>query len=186
MKTTEPKTNQIKNSKIYLLTFLLSALFTLNISAKINKDCDSLNNSLSSEQRELEKSLFTKVEDQSSEQIDISDIEVIEIEEEVELGFETSNNLPENFNPLKGKHDLDWSTIEVTELEEEVEFGFDTSNYLPENFNVLKGKHDLDWSAIELTEIEEEVELGFDTKAYLPYGFNPYKGMIKNTDVVIN
>ena len=60
MKTTEPKTNQIKNSKIYLLTFLLSALFTFNISAKINKDCDSLNNSLSSEQLELEKLLLPK------------------------------------------------------------------------------------------------------------------------------
>ena len=186
MKTTEPKTNQTKNNKIYLLTFLLSALFTLNISAKINKDCDTINNSSSSEQRELEKLLFDKVEDSSSVQIDISDIEVIEIEEEVTLGFDTSNNLPENFNPLKGKHDLDWSSIELIEIEEEVELGFDTSNYLPKNFNALKGKYDLDWSSIELIEIEETIEINFDTKAYLPYGFNPYTGMIKNTDVVVN
>jgi hypothetical protein len=186
MKTTEPKTNQIKNSKIYLLTFLLSALFTLNITAKINKDCDTINNSSNIEQRELEKFLFANVEASNSEQIDISDIEVIEIEEEVTLGFDTSNNLPENFNPLKGKHDLDWDAIELTEMEEEVELGFDTSKYLPKDFNALKGKHDLDWSAIELIEMEEDIEIDFDTKAYLPYDFNPYKGMVRNTDVVVN
>jgi len=187
MKTTEPKQNHIKSFSKYVLTFLLSVLFTLNITAKIAKDCDTLNNSLSNENHKLEKILFTKVEDSNTQNLEINDIEVIELEEEVELGFDTSEYLPENFNPLKGKHDLDWNAIELIDIEEVVELGFETSRYLPENFNALKGTHDLNWSAIEIIEIEEEIEINFDTKAYLPYGFNAYKGMIKNTvDVVVN
>ncbi|RLD26748.1 MAG: hypothetical protein DRI75_11095 [Bacteroidetes bacterium] len=139
MKTTEPKTNRIKNNSKYLLTFLLSALFTINIAAKIDKDCDSLNNSMSEEQYILEKLIFAKVEDSSNEILDINDIEVIELEEEVELGFDTTKHLPENFNALKGKHDLDWNTIELIEIEEEVELGFDTSKYLPNGFDPYKG-----------------------------------------------
>ena len=119
MKTTKPNKKQLKNNVIYLLTFLLSMLFTFNTNAKIRKDTDSLNNSLKGEQLELEQILFTQIEDSSSENLDINDIEVIELEEEVELGFDTSKYLPENFNPLKGKHDLDWSTIELIEIEEE-------------------------------------------------------------------
>ena len=174
MKTTEPKNNNIKNNSKYLFTFLLSVLFTLNITAKTDTD------SLTNEMHKLEKLLFTSVEDFSNEILDINEIEVIELEEEVEIDFDTTTHLPENFNALKGKHDLDWNTIELIEIEEEVELGFDTSKYLPRNFNALKGMHDLDWSTIELIEIEEEIEIDFDTKAYLPYGFDPYKGMNKN------
>ncbi len=184
MKTTELNKTGIKKNSKYLLTFLLSVLFTLNISAKIYKDCDSLNNRMSSEQYKLEKLLFTNVDDSNTEALEIDDVEIIEIEETVELTFDTSIYLPENFNPLKGMHDLDWSTIELIEIEEEVELGFDTSKYLPKNFNALKGKYDLDWSTIELIEIEETIEIGFDTKAYLPYNFNPYKGMEKSIVVV--
>lgn len=179
MKTAEPKNNNIKNNSRYLLTFLLSVLFTLNIAAKT--DIDSLTN----EMHKLEKLLFVNVEDSSNDILDINDIEVIELEEEVEFGFDTTKHLPENFNPLKGKNDLDWNTIELIEIEEEVELGFDTKKHLPENFNALKGKHDLDWSTIELIEIEEEIEIDFDTKAYLPHGFDPYKGMTKNVAGVI-
>ncbi len=52
-----------------------------------------------------------------------SEDQLIEIEEKVELGFDTSRYLPENFNPLKGKDDLDWNTIELIEIEEDVNLG---------------------------------------------------------------
>jgi hypothetical protein len=181
MKTTEPKNNNIKKNRTYLLTFILSVIFTLNIAAKTDTD------SLTNEMHKLEKLLFTNVEFSSNKILDINDVKVIELEEEVEIGFDTTKYLPENFNALKGKDDLDWNTIELIEIEEEVEIGFDTSKYLPKDFNALKGKNDLDWSTIELIEIEEEVEIDFDTKAYLPDGFDPYKGMIKKAaKVVIN
>ena len=142
---------------MYRLTFLFSMLIALNANAKINNNSDDLN----SEKSRLEKILFTNIENLSSTAADISAIELIEMEEEVELGFDTAKYLPENFNALKGKHDLNWNTIELIEMEEVVELGFDTAKYLPENFNALKGKHDLDWNTIELIEMEEEVELGY-------------------------
>lgn len=65
----------------------------------------------------------------------INAIEVIELEEEVTLNFDTKDYLPENFNPLKGKHDIDWSKIELVELEEDVFFNFNVKEYLPKDFN---------------------------------------------------
>ncbi len=127
MKTTKPIKNRIKNNSKHLLTFLLSVLFTSNINAKIPKEYDSINNSLSSEQQQLEKLLFSTVEDSTSDNLNVSDIDVIEIDEAVEINFDTQVNLPANFNALQGMHDLDWNTIELVELEEEgVELNFDT------------------------------------------------------------
>ena len=129
---------------MYRLTILFSMLIALNASANINNNSDNLN----SEKSRLEKILFGNIVNLNSTVASINSIELIELEEEVELGFDTANYLPENFNALKGKHDLDWNSIELIELEEEVELGFDTANYLPENFNALKGKHGLVWNTI--------------------------------------
>ncbi|AUP78633.1 hypothetical protein [Flavivirga eckloniae] len=125
------------------LAFILSSLFTLNTMDIVNGSTDGINMSTC----------------EISHYLDISSIEVYEIEEEVELGFNTKDYLPKNFNPLKGKGDLDWNTIDICEVEEDVDLGFDTKGYLPKNFNPLKGKGDLDWSLIELFEIEEDVEI---------------------------
>ena len=105
---------------MYRLTFLFSMLIALNANAKISNNSDDLN----SEKSRLEKILFTNIENLSSTAADISAIELIEMEEEVELGFDTAKYLPENFNALKGKHDLNWNTIELIEMEEEVELGY--------------------------------------------------------------
>ncbi|WP_223033717.1 hypothetical protein [Hanstruepera marina] len=67
--------------------------------------------------------------------IAIDAIKVIELEEELTFDFNTQDYLPENFNPLKGKHDLDWSKIELIELEEELTFNFNVKDYLPKHFN---------------------------------------------------
>lgn len=184
MKTTEPKQDHIKKFSKSGMAFLLSALFTLSMSAKIN--IDTLKNSVSAEKHKLEKTLVN-LEDLYTKDLEINEIEVVELEEDVELGLDISNYLPENFNALEGKNDLNWNTIELIEIEEEVELDFDTSKHLPEHFNALKGKNDLDWSTIELIEIEEDIEINFDTKAHLPKGFDPYKGITKkNTEIVVN
>ncbi|MCF8274594.1 MAG: hypothetical protein K9I95_12260 [Flavobacteriaceae bacterium] len=109
--------------------------------------------------------------------LDWSKINLVKIEEEAEIGFDTKAFLPENFNPLKGKNDLNWNKIELIKVEEDVNLDFDTKAYLPINFNALKGKNDLDWNSIKLEKIEEEVELDFDTRDYLPIGFNAYSGI---------
>jgi hypothetical protein len=167
---------------------LLFVLITLNANAKINNDSNCFNleldtTNINSIEHEIETSLFDKDENLDYQYLEIDSIEVIEIEEEVNFDFDTTDYLPENFNPLKGKYDLDLKSIEVIELEEEVEFNFDPKDYLPVNFNVLKGMHDLDWSSIELIELEEEVKFDFDTKDYLPANFNAYKGMEAYTEV---
>ena len=111
------------------------------------------------------------------EPVKVEDIYVYEIEEEVNLDFDTTQYLPNDFNALKGIGDLDWNTIELVELEEVVVMDFDTKQYLPENFNAFKGMYDLDWDSIELVELEEEVTINFDTKQYLPKDFSSLKGL---------
>ena len=138
MRTTKPKKNQNKNFSRYLLTFLLSAIFTLNISAKTNTNSDTFY-SLDNEKQKLEQVLFTQLEDLYTENFEISEIVVIELEEEVELGFDTSMFLPVDFNALKGKNDLDWNSIELIEIEEDIEINFDTKAYLPLGFDPYKG-----------------------------------------------
>ena len=46
-------------------------------------------------------------------------IQVIEKEEDVELGFNPENYLPANFNALAGKNDIALTDIEIFEIEEE-------------------------------------------------------------------
>jgi hypothetical protein len=120
MKTIRTYNNNQKNNIMNRLAILFSILFAINATAKINHNSDEFN----SEKSELEKILFANIEDSSFDSIDINSIEVIELEEEVELGFNPKGYLPKNFNALKGKHDLDWSTIELIEIEEEIDLGF--------------------------------------------------------------
>jgi len=140
MKTIKPIKQRNKNFSRYLLTFLLSAIFTVNISAKTYSHSDVFNN-LDIEKQKLEEILFAQLELEYIYIIDleINEIEIIELEEEVELGFDTSKFLPNNFNALKGKNDLDWNTIELIEIQEDIEINFDTKQYLPEGFNPYKG-----------------------------------------------
>ncbi len=141
MKTTEPNNNNIKNNKMYRLAFLFTVLISLTATASTIKEGDTLNNSLNSELHKLEKTIFVNAEDSASEIIAINDIEVIELEEEVELAFDTCRYLPKNFNALKGKNDLDWNTIELIEIEEDVDLGFDAQKYLPQGFDAHQGEH---------------------------------------------
>lgn len=167
---------------MYKLTLLFSVLLTVNATAMVetlatNSKPDSKITYKTMEEIELEDALFNTNDNLAFDDFDVASIEVIDIEEDVEINFDTKAYLPANFNPLKGMYDLDWNTIELVALEEDVELGFNTQAYLPKNFNALKGMHDLDWNTIELVELEEDVELGFDTNTYLPKDFNPYKCM---------
>ena len=92
---------KIKNQNVmYSIALLFSMLLTLNATA------------------------FTNIENVITDDLDITTIEVIEIEEEVVLDFDTKKYLPEGFNALKGKDDLDWSKIELVEIEEDLELNF--------------------------------------------------------------
>jgi hypothetical protein len=57
--------------------------------------------------------------------------------EDIDLGFDTKQYLPEDFNPYAvGELNLD-EIIYIEEEEEAIELGFDPSMYLPQDFNAL-------------------------------------------------
>ena len=56
----------------------------------------------------------------------------IELEPEVEFGFDTTDYLPEEFDPFT--QEVMMSTIHFVE-DDTIELGFDTEAYLPENFD---------------------------------------------------
>ena len=66
--------------------------------------------------------------------LNANEIEVVEMAEEVNLGFDTFEYLPLDFDPYAGANlsDIDF---EIFEEEEIVELGFETAAYLPNNFD---------------------------------------------------
>ncbi len=100
---------------------------------------------------------------------DINKIEYIE-EEDLELGFDTKDYLPENFDPYTAYFDL--SAIEYVKLQEDTGLGFDTARYLPNGFDPYT--ETVGVNTINFIE-EEDFDLGFETAAYLPKGFSPYE-----------
>lgn len=119
------------------LAFLFSMLFSLNAVANTNTTPEFMEDIIDQNmtQYELEQVLFENFDDLT---VEVAEIEVVELEETVELGFETSSYLPKRFNARKGMNDVDWSTIKLVEIEEEVELGFNPKQYLPKDFNPNK------------------------------------------------
>jgi len=107
----------------------------------------------------------------SPRNLDLKDIVFIENEEPVDLGFDTTDYLPLNFDPYKVYFNLDEVTY-IEDGEDEV-FDFDTAGDLPKDFNPYG--HPEDFAAVSFIEEEEAVALGFDPKDYLPAGFDPYE-----------
>lgn len=96
--------------------------------------------------------------------IEIEDIDVLELEEEVELSFNTKDYLPKDFNPYKGMRN-------DNELDAEMDLVFE------DVFETLESGTIINIESLKGYELEEEVELNFNTKDYLPQDFNPYKRM---------
>ena len=116
------------------LVIIISMFLALNINAK-QQFSEGEYSILNSEFIELENEIFDLeqivFEDFTTTQsLKIEDIEVVEIEEDVEIDFDTKKYLPERFNAYKGMYDIDWSTVKLVEIEEEVDLSKDES--LPE------------------------------------------------------
>ena len=133
---------------MYKLPLLFSLLITITINAKTETSTEFSNSSLEFitlkiNQFELEDNLFSDLQDVT---LNIEDIEVFELEEDIQIAFDTTEYLPKNFNVLAGKNDIDWSKVELIEIEEEIELGFDPKDYLPMGFNPYRGmdfKHEV-------------------------------------------
>lgn len=112
----------------------------------------------------------------SAAALNIDQIVYIEDQEEVVLGFDTAEYLPEDFDPYAGN----LNDIAFVETEEEVVLGFDTAAYLPDGFD----PHITNLKCMEYAVAEEEVIMGFDTLAWLPEDFDPHVGDLDNIQYV--
>lgn len=101
--------------------------------------------------------------------LDLNSIVFLEAEEEIDLGFDTADYLPEDFNPNKLYVDLNQFTY--IETDEGSLLDFDTAAYLPKDFNPYAIPADIR----AISYIEEEPVLNIDTATYLPEGFDPYE-----------
>ncbi len=139
-------------------------------------DCEKSKEQIANQNlTELQKDFTTEIlSKQNTEPLTIDEITFIELEEEIELGFDTAAYLPEGFNAYKGM-DFTINELEVIEIEEDIKLGFNTSDYLPDGFNPYAGmEFELEEIFADIVLIEEEIDLGFDTTKYLPVGFDAY------------
>ena len=116
--------------------------------------------------------LVTRVVWETPADITLDEIVYIEEETEIDLGFDTAEYLPEDFDPNEQYVDL--NSIEFIEEGEIADLGFDTTAYLPKDFNPYAAPVDI-MNIDYIEEGEDIIDLGFDTKAYLPDGFDPHE-----------
>nr|WP_299338526.1 hypothetical protein [Allomuricauda sp.] len=124
---------------------------------------------LDAESNEGKKSFDEKIHE-DSHILNPNEIEFVEEDEEIVLGFDPYDYLPENFDPYKTY--VNFEAIPYIEGEDEEALGFDTAQYLPQGFDPYFAE--LHLGSLNFIE-EEDYSLGFDTANYLPKGFSPYE-----------
>jgi len=97
---------------------------------------------------------------------DVSSIVYIE-DEDFDLGFNTSEYLPEDFDPYKYYFDL--NSISYVE---DVYVYIDNEKNLPRHFDVFANPSD--FRNVSYIDPMDEIQLEFETEQYLPVDFNPY------------
>ena len=125
--------------------------------------------------------LVSRISVTAPDDIKVSEIVYIEEETSIDLGFDTADYLPEDFDP----YDVYFDINSVEFIDDEIEeLGFDTAAYLPEGFNAyanpgnLDGinyieEESIDLDSVDYIEDEDEVEFDYSTGDYLPVGFDP-------------
>lgn len=102
------------------------------------------------------------------DEFDINTVVFVEEELNLELGFDTADWLPENFDPYKSYIDLN----NIDFIEEEFVHKKKLARRLPKNFD----PYALPTHALSFNYIDEndEIKIDFDPAQYLPVGFDPY------------
>ena len=106
------------------------------------------------------------------DEIVVNSINYIEDENEFDLGFDTADYLPLDFDPFKTYINL--NTIPYVEDQVTVYYSLD---YLPKEFNPYA--YPTSFRNIDYIDPADEFELDFDTAEYLPEGFDPYDREVK-------
>ncbi|WP_019668786.1 hypothetical protein [Eudoraea adriatica] len=110
-------------------------------------------------------------------QFDFSSIEYIE-EENFDLGFNTSEYLPEDFDPYN--HYLDLNAISYVE---DIYVYIDSEKNLPRDFNVYGNP--TDFRNVSYIDPMDDIQLELETADYLPADFNPYSRTSESDNISI-
>ena len=123
----------MKNIRIIALLFLLAVVFISFRGLQHHKKAEHQEmTNLFAASNEVYEAQFASFSETGF--LDPKTLDVVEVEEEVDLGFDTSAYLPLGFNAYDGM-EFELIDLEVVEVEEAVDLGFDTSIYLPKGFN---------------------------------------------------
>lgn len=114
------------------------------------------------------KGVFAADPETEKEEFDINSITYIPEEDEIILGFDVTDYLPEGFDPYKQYVDL--NSIEF--VEDEPVLKLNTSKYLPKGFDAYADPKGIE--GINYIDENDTFDLNFDAKEYLPEGFNAY------------
>ena len=114
------------------------------------------------------KGVFAADPETEKEEFDINSIHYIQEEENIELGFDVRDYLPEGFDPYKQYVDL--NSIEF--IEDNVNIVLDATRYLPEGFDPYANPIGIE--GINYIDETDNIDLDFNTKVYLPKDFNAY------------
>ena len=98
---------------------------------------------------------------------DINSIVYLEDEAEIELGFDTADYLPEDFDPYTFYFD-----INTVEFMEDDEFNVDLTQYLPTDFNAYA--HPKDFRSVSYIDPEDSIEPILEGPGNLHGGFDAY------------
>ncbi|MGF1558665.1 MAG: hypothetical protein ACFCUL_06210 [Flavobacteriaceae bacterium] len=113
-------------------------------------------------------SIFAVVLKTEKEEFDINTVVFIEEEPKIELGFNTADWLPENFDPYKAYFDLNT----IIYIEAEFVPKKKLARRLPKDFDPFS--HPTNVMSMDYIDLNDEIELDFDSKEHLPEGFDPY------------
>lgn len=108
--------------------------------------------------------------------LDWKSITYIEDENEFDLGFNTADYLPLDFDPYQAYVDLD--AIKFLDAEESV---MDYRAYLPADFNAYA--YPENFRTIDYVDPTDEFTLDFDSAENLPDGFDPYSRTVDSNIV---
>ena len=113
-------------------------------------------------------SIFAVAVKTEKQEFDINTVVFIEEEPKIELGFNTADWLPENFDPYKAYFDLNT----IIYIEAEFVPKKKLARRLPKDFDPFS--YPTNVMSIDYIDLNDEIELDFDSKEHLPEGFDPY------------
>jgi hypothetical protein len=104
--------------------------------------------------------------DPKNEDLDLNSIVYIEDDLDFDLGFDTADYLPEDFDAHKFYFDLNW----IDYIEEEFILNMDTQPYLPIGFNPYA--FPLDVQSINFIDEKDYLEIQLDAKKHIREDYN--------------